>query len=82
MSSGGPDLSPRPERPAEESLPVRLVRVIAALALTLLIIAAVALLIAPKDAATLTLYGMVIGLNLLIVLLCWPVIKWLQRLSR
>jgi hypothetical protein len=68
MSSGGEDLG-------------RLLRMIASVALTFLIVALLALLFAPRDPGTLTIYGLVIGLNLLIFLAYWPAVKWLRHFS-
>lgn len=79
MSSGGKDSAPQPGGPVDQSLPIRILKVVASSAFALMVVALLALLVAPKDPGTLTLYGMVIGLNLLIVLGLWPAIRWLQR---
>jgi hypothetical protein len=79
-------MPPRGEDPAPRSVtdsqPVRILKVVASVAVAFLVISLVALVWAPKDPGTLTLYGLVIGLNLLILLAFWPAVKWLQRLSR
>jgi hypothetical protein len=51
-------------------------------AVAFLIVSLLALVFAPKDPGTLTLYGLVIGLNLMLVLAYWPANNWLQRLGR
>lgn len=66
----------------DESQPARILRVTVSVAAAFLVVSLLALVFAPKDPETLTLYGMVIGLNLLLILAYWPASKWLQRLSR
>jgi hypothetical protein len=55
---------------------------VASAAAALLVVALLALIFAPKDPGTLTLYGLVIGINLLLFLGFWPLSKWLRRLGR
>lgn len=69
-------------RPIDESQPARILRVTVSVAVAFLVVSLLALVFAPKDPGTLTLYGLVIGLNLLLILAYWPVSKWLQRLGR
>jgi hypothetical protein len=82
MPSGGENSSPRPDSPVDETQPVRILKAVTSVSVAFLITALLAVLFAPKDAGTMTLYGLVIGLNLLIILAFWPAVKWLQRLSR
>lgn len=66
----------------DASQPTQILRVTVSVAVAFLIVSLLALAFAPKDPGTLTLYGLVIGLNLLLILAYWPASKWLQRLSR
>lgn len=68
--------------PGGTDRPLYFLRVIAAASLTLLIIALLGLLFAPRDPGTLTLYGLVIGLNLLVAISYWPVVRYLRHLER
>jgi hypothetical protein len=77
----GPDQA-RPDQSIEDSLPIRIVRAATSVSLALLVVSLLALIFAPKDPGTLTLYGLVIGLNLVIFLAFWPVMRWLRRLSQ
>jgi hypothetical protein len=82
MPLRGEDSGPGPNSPVEESQAVRILKMATSASLALLIVALLALVFAPKDPGTLTLYGMVIGINLLIFLAFWPAARWLQRLDR
>ncbi|HWI62083.1 MAG TPA: hypothetical protein VNT75_09615 [Symbiobacteriaceae bacterium] len=61
---------------------VKALRLIASASAALLAVALVALLFAPRDPGTLTLYALVIGVNLIVLLLFWPTARWLQRFTR
>ena len=80
MPSRGEDSGPDPS--VEQSLPVRIVKAATSVSLAILIVSLLALIWAPKDPGTLTMYGLVIGGNLLLFLAFWPTIKWLRRLGR
>lgn len=82
MSSGGPDPKRRPGQKVDTEAPLALLRFVASAAAALLAVAVLALIFAPKDPGTLTLYGLVIGINLLLFLGFWPLSKWLRRLGR
>ncbi|BAD39280.1 MAG: hypothetical protein AB2385_13605 [Symbiobacterium sp.] len=79
MPSGG-EHQGRDEWPVQHLL--QFLRFIATVALTILIIAVLGLALGPKDAGTVTLYALVIGLNALIALLYWPVVRFVQRRGR
>lgn len=80
MPPGGEDQGGRTERGVEG--PLQFLRFVAAAAVTVLVIALLGLALGPKDPGTVTLYVLVIGLNLLIALAYWPAIKYLRRHSR
>ena len=80
MSFRGEDSGPADR--VEQSLPVRIVKAATSVSLTILIVSLVALMFAPKDPGTLTMYGLVIGGNLLLFLAFWPTVKWLRRLGQ
>jgi len=80
MPSGGEDQGRGDRSPVAG--PLQFLRVIAAAALTLLVIAVLGLAFGPKDAGTVTLYGLVIGVNLVIALLYWPAVRCLSRVTR
>lgn len=82
MPLRGEDPGARPDRSVEDTQPLRILRVAVSVAVAFLVVSLLGLAIAPKEPVTLTLYGLVIGLNLLLVLAYWPTMKWLQRLSR
>jgi len=56
--------------------------VVASAAVAILVIAVLGLALGPKDPGTITLYGLVIALNLLIALAYWPAVRFLQRMKR
>lgn len=80
MPSGGQDQGRGPVREVETAL--QFLRLIAAVAVTILIIAVLGLALGPRDPGTRTLYALVIGFNLLIALLYWPAVRFLQRINR
>ncbi len=80
MPPGGEDQGKRPA-PGLGG-PLQFLRAITAAAVTILVIAVLGLAFGPKDPGTLTLYGLVIGLNLLIALAYWPIVRYLQRVKR
>ena len=70
MPPGGEDQGRRPE-PGLGG-PLQFLRAITAAAVTILVIALLGLVFGPGDPGTRTLYGLVIGLNLLVALAYWP----------
>lgn len=82
MSSGGDDLDNRPDHEIDEATPIRILKLVASASAAILIIALAGALLAPRDSGTMTMYGLVIGLNLLILLAFWPALKWLRRIVR
>ncbi|MDF2630495.1 MAG: hypothetical protein K0R39_4326 [Symbiobacteriaceae bacterium] len=74
MSSGGDDL--------DQATPIRILKLVVSASAAILVLALVAMLFAPRDPGTMTMYGLVIGLNLVIVLAFWPALKWLRRIVR
>ncbi|HYF77100.1 MAG TPA: hypothetical protein VD973_08220 [Symbiobacteriaceae bacterium] len=82
MSPGGDDLDNRPDAEVDEATPIRILKLVVSASAAILIISLVALLFAPRDPGTLTMYGLVIGLNLVIVLAFWPALRWLRRIVR
>lgn len=82
MSLRREDPGAQRSRQVEETQPIRILRVVASVAGAFLVVALLGLTLAPKEPGTLTLYGLVIGLNLLLLLAYWPAVKWLQRFSR
>lgn len=82
MPSRGEDSGAQGSRAVRETTAARILRLCVSVAAAFLVISLLGLALAPKDPGTLTLYGLVIGLNLLLVLAYWPAAKWLQRLSR
>ncbi len=58
---------------------IHLLKLIATASLTVFCISLLALMLAPRDPGTLTIYGLVIGVNLLLCLTIWAAIRYLQR---
>lgn len=54
-------------------------RLLASAAGAILIVALLAMALGPKDGGTLTLYGLVIAVNLLMLLAYWLLVIWLRR---
>lgn len=82
MSSGGDDLNGRPDHDVDEATPIRILKLVVSASAAILVISLAALLFAPRDPGTLTMYGLVVGLNLVILLAFWPALKWLRRIVR
>lgn len=82
MPSRGDDQAARGARSVAETQSQKILRVVVSVAVAFLVISLLGLALAPKDPGTVTLYGLVIGLNLLLLLAYWPASKWLQRLGR
>lgn len=82
MSFGRAGEQARSDHGVDVSAPLKVLRAAASLSVVILLVTLLALAFAPKDPGTLTLYGLVIGLNLVLLLAFWPVARWLQRLGR
>jgi hypothetical protein len=82
MPFGGDDVGTRSDHDTDEATPIRILKLVFSASAAILTVAVVGLLFAPRDAETLTMYGLVIGLNLVMVLAFWPALKWLRRIVR
>lgn len=78
MSSGRRDSHRQRGTRLEAPDLIHALKLIATAALTVLCISLLALLFAPRDPGTLTIYGLVIGVNTLMCLCIWLAVKYLS----
>ncbi|MGE5654306.1 MAG: hypothetical protein ACM3ZQ_08635 [Bacillota bacterium] len=61
---------------------IHVMKLIATASLTVLCISLMALVLAPRDPGTMTVYGLVIAVNVLLCLSTWLAVKYLQRIKK
>lgn len=82
MPSGRRDSHRRRGERLEAPDLIHALKLIATASLTVLCISLLALLFAPRDPGTLTVYALVIGVNALLCICIWLAVKYLQRINK